>query len=483
MVFSSAVFLFVFLSVVFGLCLLPVPLKIKNVILIIASIVFYAYGEPVYVLMMLASSIVNYIFGRLLGRISFKPEEVNIYGPAPYKTRGRKLILFFAVFFNIGILGVVKYTDFVLGNINSIFGSDIPLPGIALPIGISFFTFQALSYVIDAYRDPSLSQKSYPAVLLYISLFPQLVAGPIVKYKDIEDQIYNRKMTLDGEVDGIRRFSKGLFKKIFIANIMGGIADHIFMLDTGCFNAACAWLGAVTYTLQIYYDFSAYSDMALGLGKMFGFDFKENFNHPYCSVGIHDFWDRWHMSLSTWFKEYVYIPLGGNRKGKFRCELNKLIVFLLTGIWHGANWTFILWGMIHGVANVIEDTILPLGKIKIRALGNVITLLIVTLAFVFFRADNISYGLDYIKVMFTGFNTDSLAQGIFAEQMTVYNMITIVVAVIFSYPLLEKAEKKLSAKMGDKKTYLYCPLSLMMLILSILRISSGAYNPFIYFNF
>lgn len=483
MVFSSAVFLFVFLSVVFGLCLIPVPLKIKNAILITASIIFYAYGEPVYVLMMIASSLVNYIFGRLLGRVSVKPGDVNIYGPAPYKTRGRKLILFFAVVFNIGILGVVKYTDFVLGNINSIFGAGLTLPGIALPIGISFFTFQALSYVIDAYRDPTLSQKSYPAVLLYISLFPQLVAGPIVKYKDIEDQIYNRRMTLDGEAEGIRRFVKGLFKKIFIANILGGIADSIFGLDPVSFNATCAWLGAIAYTLQIYYDFSAYSDMALGLGTMFGFEFKENFDHPYCSASIHDFWDRWHMSLSTWFKEYVYIPLGGNRKGRFRCELNKLIVFLLTGIWHGANWTFILWGMIHGIANVLEDTVLPLGKIKIKALGNIITMLIVTLAFVFFRADNISYGLEYIRVMFTGFDSDPAAFGIFAEQMSVYNIITVTAALIFSYPVLEAMEKKISLKLGAKRSYLYCSISLLLLILSILRISSGAYNPFIYFNF
>ena len=488
MVFSSAIFLFAFLPIVFILCILPVPLKFKNAVLIIASLFFYAYGEPVYVLLMLASSIVNYIFGRLLGRSSIKETGLNLeelevkkyVGIDETKTPYRTFLLVLAVILNIGTLGVFKYTDFILSSINNAFHTDIPLPGIALPIGISFFTFQALSYVIDVYRNPAIEQKRYPAVLLYIAMFPQLVAGPIVKYSDIEYQIYNRTMTTDEVVQGIERFCKGLFKKMFIANIMGNIADSIFGLEIGQYHMLVAWLGAICYALQIYFDFSAYSDMALGLGHMFGFTFKENFLHPYSAVSINDFWDKWHISLSSWFKEYVYIPLGGSKKGKARTEINKLIVFFLTGIWHGANWTFILWGMIHGVANVIEDLILPSGKPKIKWLGNIYTCLIAVLAFVFFRADTIKYGLGFVKTMFTNFSMDSQSYSILMEQLNVYNILTLVAGMILAYPVFEKLKGKLQDK---KMAPVFAVLSLAALFLCILRLSSASYNPFIYFRF
>ncbi|MBO4862739.1 MAG: MBOAT family protein [Eubacterium sp.] len=487
MVFSSAIFLFAFLPIVFGLCLLPIPLRAKNVILIIGSLFFYAFGEPVYVFLMLASSIVNYTFGRLLGMSSIKKldidiekEEVKKYvGIEKVKTPYRKLLLTLAVIINIGTLGVFKYTDFVLDSINKGFKLSIPLPGIALPIGISFFTFQALSYVIDVYRNPKQEQKSYPAVLLYISMFPQLVAGPIVKYSDVEYQIYNREHTTDEIVGGIERFCKGLFKKMFIANIMGSIADQIFALNISEYSVLVAWLGAISYALQIFFDFSAYSDMALGLGHMFGFTFKENFLHPYSAVSITDFWDRWHVSLSSWFKEYVYVPLGGNRKGRARTEINKLIVFLLTGIWHGANWTFILWGMIHGIANVLEDTILPINKLKgkKKIFGNIYTVLIAVIAFVFFRADTIGYGLKFVKQMFTGFFLDAPSISIFLEQMNVYNIITLILAMIFAYPVKDKICKKIN------KPGFYAVFAILALALCILRLSSASYNPFIYFRF
>ncbi len=491
MVFSSAVFLFAFLPIVFGLCLLPIPLRVKNVILILASLFFYAYGEPVYVILMIASSIANYIFGRLLGAGSVRKLDVDLdtlkaekyVGIKEVKTPYRKFILVIAIILNIGTLGVFKYTDFILGSINDFFKTDIPLPGIALPIGISFFTFQALSYVIDVYRNPKLEQKNYLAVLLYISMFPQLVAGPIVKYSDIEYQIYNRKQNTDEMYEGILRFIKGLFKKMFIANVMGGIADSIFVLDIKNYSFLPAWLGAICYTLQIYFDFSAYSDMAIGLGHMFGFTFKENFDHPYSATSIKEYWDRWHISLSSWFKEYVYVPLGGNRKGKARTEFNKLFVFLLTGIWHGANWTFILWGMIHGVANVLEDTIIPIDKLKgkLKFIGNIYTWLIATVAFVFFRADSISYGLDFVGTMFTRWGLDKSSLSIFLEQMNIYNMITLLAAIIFSYPIASKLGSKLTAK--KKGEIVLAVAGFAALILCIFRLSSASYNPFIYFRF
>ena len=257
-----------------------------------------------------------------------------------------------------------KYTAFILENINYAGRLNIKIPGIALPIGISFFTFQALSYVIDVYRNPEMVQKNLFNLMLYVSFFPQLIAGPIIRYNEIAKQIKNRTSSIEKTTEGISRFIRGLTKKLIIANATGYMADSIFALKITDYNFLVAWVGAIAYTLQIYYDFSGYSDMAIGMAKIFGFEFNENFNHPYSAKGIKDFWRRWHISLSLWFREYVYIPLGGNRKGKFRCEFNKMIVFLLTGIWHGANWTFVIWGLIHGVANVIEDTLGSIIKIK-----------------------------------------------------------------------------------------------------------------------
>ena len=321
MVFSSMVFLCVFLPVVFGLHLVLPGMRAKNILLVIASLVFYAYGEPTYVIVLILSAFGNYLFARLIAALP----------------KNKKWIMTAAVILNIGLLIFFKYLGFLADSLYAVTGLSISVPDVKMPIGISFFTFQALSYVIDVYRGTVEAQKNYGKVLLYISYFPQLIAGPIVKYHDVELEINNRKQTVDETGKGIRRFVAGLSKKVLIANTMGMAADNIFNASAGMLSGAGAWLGAVSYMLQIYFDFSGYSDMALGLGRMFGFHFKENFDYPYVSSSIREFWRRWHISLSGWFREYLYIPLGGNRKGKFRTVVNKMIVFLVTGIWHGAS--------------------------------------------------------------------------------------------------------------------------------------------------
>ena len=331
MVFSSLVFLCIFLPVIFCLHSVMPSIKVKNALLIIASLIFYAFGEPVYVLLMIASAFLNYLCALLMGKAN------------------RKAVLVIAVVINIGILCIFKYTGFLVTTVNSVLHTNINVPQITLPIGISFFTFQALSYVIDVYREQVGIQKNFFKVLLYISFFPQLIAGPIVKYRDIALEIDSRRVELREAAPGLRRFICGLAKKILIANTMAAVADNVFSQGFDTVNVVVAWIGAVAYAMQIYFDFSGYSDMAIGLGRMFGFHFKENFEHPYGSLTIKEFWRRWHISLSSWFKEYVYIPLGGNRKGKTRAGINKIIVFFLTGLWHGANWTFVVWGLFHGL--------------------------------------------------------------------------------------------------------------------------------------
>ena len=384
MVFSSLEFLCIFLPTVFLLyTVIPVH-RVRNALLIVFSLVFYAYGEPVYVLLMIASSLANYLCALWIGKTG----------------SNKKLPLVIAVVINLGTLVFFKYTGMLVTAFNAVTHLAIPVPAIALPIGISFYTFQALSYVIDVYRGEVGVQKNYFKVLLYISFFPQLIAGPIVRYHDIAAQIDNRSQNITQIAQGLRRFICGLAKKVLIANTMGQAADIIFAQNTSSLGFMSAWVGAVAYLFQIYYDFCGYSDMAIGLGKMFGFTFKENFNYPYGARSIQDFWRRWHISLSTWFKEYLYIPLGGNRKGKARTALNKIIVFLLTGLWHGANWTFVLWGLWHGLFLMLEQY-LPFLKKLPKAIGHIYTVLVVLLGFVVFRADTISYGFGYIGRMFS----------------------------------------------------------------------------------
>ncbi len=484
MVFSSLVFLCIFFPVLYIIyCLIP-SLRVRNGLLIAASLLFYAYGEPVYVLLLIGSSLVNYAGARWIDALEKKENK-----------KQKKAVLTLVVVINLLLLGVFKYTGFVVSSINGVLHAGIPVPQIALPIGISFFTFQILSYVIDVYQGKIDVQKNYFKVLLYISFFPQLIAGPIVKYRDIEEQIDSRTVNADLAWSGFRRFLIGLGKKVLIANAMGSVADQIFNGSMDHVNVTVAWIAAVAYLFQIYYDFSGYSDMAIGLGRMFGFHFNENFLHPYGSTSIKEFWRRWHISLSTWFREYVYIPLGGNRKGNARTNINKMIVFLCTGLWHGANWTFVVWGIYHGAFLLLEDNVPAIKKLP-KVLGHIYALIVVCVGFVIFRAETIGQAGFFIRQMFTGFTFDSASASLAMQQMTPYFIVMLVAAFIGMAPIqiLTKRikaivepepgmEAKVSAGMKACVTAIVNILAILILLWCMIRLSASTYNPFIYFRF
>ena len=438
-----------------------------------ASLLFYAYGEPVYVLLMIASSFMNYGMARLIAK----------------GEKRKKIFLVLAVALNLGMLAVFKYADFAVDTVNGLLSTNIPLPGITLPIGISFFTFQALSYVIDVYWDRVEVQKNYFNILLYISFFPQLIAGPIVKYRDINEAIENRVMNADEIAKGLRRFICGLGKKVLIANTAGLVADHVFTAAHSKVNFVVAWIGAIAYLMQIYYDFSGYSDMAIGLGHMFGFHFKENFQYPYGADSIQEFWRRWHISLSTWFKEYLYIPLGGNRKGTARTCINRIIVFFFTGLWHGANWTFVIWGLWHGMFLLFE-TYCPIVKKAPKVIARIYTLLVVCVGFVMFRADTLTEGLFMIKQMFTGFSMDPASMSFAVQQLTPWFVVMLAAGIIGAAPIRKLVDhirenvqpEVLAGKWKTVQIVLYVA-SAVLLIWCMIRLSGSTYNPFIYFRF
>lgn len=464
MVFSSVEFIFFFLPLVcipYALCK---NIKIRNIILITASVLFYAFGEPKAVILMLLSIVFNYGLALLMDKYN----------------RHKKLFLSISVFINLALLFVYKYTGFFVESINSVFNFNIEVPIIHLPIGISFFTFQAMSYVIDVYRGNTPAQKKLSSILLYISFFPQLIAGPIVKYHDIEKQIDKREINFEKYSSGVKRFLTGLFKKVLIANNAGVVWSMITNMDYQSISVATAWLGAVCYSLQIYFDFSGYSDMAIGLGKMFGFEFLENFNYPYISKSIREFWRRWHISLSTWFKEYLYIPLGGNRKGNARTYINLIIVFFCTGLWHGANWNFVIWGMWHGFFSVAER--LGLGKLlnkdKTGILSRVYTLFVIIVGFTIFGIVDFSVLKEYINIMiFNGNNCIIDSEFLFVLKN---NIVILVIGIVFSTPVYSFFNNKF------EKGILNWVVSLIYIagfILSAAYIVSSSYNPFLYFRF
>ena len=476
MVFSSAIFLFAFLPAVFLLYRLIPSQKVKNMLLAAASIVFYAFGQLRYVPLFLLSVLINYVSGLLLqGR-----------------TGKRKLVLAIAVALNIGILCVFKYTDFMIRNLNAAFSLSLRPSGIELPIGISFFTFQGLSYTIDVYRDKSTGTKDFRKLLLYISFFPQLIAGPIVKYHDVADQIDERQCSSEQTAYGVGRFVRGLAKKLLIANAVGYITDRVFndCLAAGITDWPLMWLGGICYTLQIYYDFSGYSDMAIGMGRMFGFRFRENFDYPYGAASIKEFWRKWHISLSSWFKEYLYIPLGGNRKGKGRTALNKLIVFFCTGLWHGANWTFVVWGLGHGLLASLEDLgLIPaarLNKSRVgRAAARLYTLLSVMLLFVIFRADTLSQAFTVIGHMFAG-GTSAYGTYLFRSLIDPAACCVIALALLFAGRLPAFVRERLERiKEGRETAFaaMGAVFSLALYALCVMSLARGGFNPFIYFQF
>ncbi len=469
MVFSSPIFLFIFLTLVF-LVYVILPKKAKNYILIAVSLIFYAWGEPVYILLMIGSVAMNYLLALL---ISYRPKS--------------KIWLVLCVMLNIGALFVFKYSNFFINNINSLFGLSILIPVIRLPIGISFFTFQAMSYVIDVYRGKNQAQKKFSNVMLYISFFPQLIAGPIVKYYDIAEQIQNRTESLDKIVAGLKRFTAGLAKKLLLANAMGYVADNVFALLPSETNILIAWIGAVTYALQIYFDFSGYSDMAIGLAKIFGFELKENFDYPYTAGSIRTFWRKWHISLSSWFKEYLYIPLGGSRKTPNRTLVNLIIVFFCTGLWHGAEWTFVVWGFFHGLFIILERAgVIKPEKFKPKWLGNVYTLLVVIVAFTIFRAETFSQSYILIGKMFTGFTSNFAITAFLRETITLSFTVFLVISIFASTPIAKnlyiriKDSGKINSVLFESITM---TITLAVLVLCIMILATETYNPFIYFRF
>ena len=466
MVFSSTIFLCVYLPLVllgYYIC----PKKGKNLFLLIVSLIFYAWGEPKYVFLMIFSILVNYVFGLLMDKHRENKKRL-------------KLLLVISVIIDLGLLSVFKYTDFIITNINSVFDTGFDLLNIALPIGISFYTFQAMSYTIDVYRDDVRVQRNLIDFGMYITMFPQLIAGPIVRYTDVQDQLAVRNVTAADFSEGIMRFVVGLGKKVLLANQMGAVWTQIYALG-GDISALMAWTGAAAYTFQIYFDFSGYSDMAIGLGRMFGFKFPENFRYPYESVSITDFWRRWHITLSTWFKEYLYIPLGGNRRGLARQALNLLIVWTLTGFWHGAGWNFVMWGLYYFAILFIEKLFLLKALDKLpRLFRHAYALLLIVIGWVIFASDDVSVMLPYLGSMFG-------ANGALGG-MDVYTLLTraalMVICCVASTELPKRLLVTAAGKMNEKAAFtVKSVLTLTLLALSVVFLIGDSYNPFLYFRF
>ena len=471
MVFSSLLFLFRYLPFVLVLYFIC-PKKLRNLLLFVVSLIFYAWGEPVYVVLMIFSTLVDYTHGLLVAHYK-----------AAGNTRAAKLVVASSMIINLALLGFFKYYDFLAGTVNSLIGTTLPLTGVALPIGISFYTFQTMSYTIDVYRGDAEPQKNIISFGAYVALFPQLIAGPIVAYKTVANQLNCRHEDTDKFAYGIKRFTAGLGKKVLLANSAGVIWDTIKVMDTSSLPALTAWIGILAYTFQIYFDFSGYSDMAIGLGNMLGFRFLENFDYPYMSKSITEFWRRWHISLGSWFRDYVYIPLGGNRKGFAKQIRNICVVWLLTGLWHGANWTFVLWGAYFGVLLIIEKMFLLKALKKAPAIvGHIYTMFFVIISWVIFALDDMKSVTGYIGAMFG-------AGGALYDKTSLYllstNIILLVILALASTDIPAKLGNSLVDRLGEK------PLSAVVqnvvfaavILISTAYLVDATYNPFLYFRF
>jgi alginate O-acetyltransferase complex protein AlgI len=483
MLFSSIIFIFLFLPI-FLSAYFVIKKEYRNLFILLASLLFYFWGEGEYVLVLILYMIANYFFGVLIEKFAIQTyDRARLYA---------KITLILGLVFNIGFLVFFKYFNFIVVTINSAFEKissfQLVNPEIHLPIGISFFTFQAISYIVDVYRGDVLAQKNFINFSMYKTLFPQLIAGPIIRYKDISKQILNRACTYSSFSIGISRFILGLAKKVLIADILGSVVKNIFSLPANEMSFGAAWLGVVCFSLQIYFDFSGYSDMAIGLAKMIGFDFLENFNYPYVSKSIREFWRRWHISLSSWFRDYLYIPLGGNRMGKIRNYLNLFFVFFLCGLWHGASWLFVIWGCWHGVFLVLERTFVGRFLNKINpAFQYMYTLAVLMIGWVFFRANSLSHASLFFRNMF-GFNGLYLADSI--NFLNPKIIIVIILGFILSTPITKILKNRIK-----QFNYICNPIYiniikgfyrlglLLLFILCLVVLSNSAYNPFIYFRF
>ena len=461
MLFSGITFLYFFLP--FMALYFIIPKSWKNAFLLATSFLFYFFGEPIYVSLLIFSSIVDWTHGLFIE--AHRGEKCTKYA------------LISSIVINVALLGIFKYADFFISTINGIFGAKIPLTHISLPIGISFFTFQTMSYTIDAYRGKASAQRNFSSFMTYVCLFPQLIAGPIVRYTDVAKELESRETKVSLIAEGIRRFSVGLGKKVLIANLLGELCANFNATDEK--SVLFYWIYAISFTLQIYFDFSGYSDMAIGLGKMFGFNFPENFNYPFISKSISEFWRRWHMTLGGWFRDYVYIPLGGNRVTPIKWVRNLAVVWLLTGFWHGASWNFILWGAVFGVLLAIEKLFLGKALEKSpKAIGHIYTLFFVLMSFVIFNANNIGEVAENFKGMFGALDVP------FKNSITLYNLrsyaVILAVAVIGS----TRIPKKLWNSYNKGSDTILEPLgTVIILLVSTAFIINGSFNPFLYFRF
>ena len=468
MLFSSLTFLFGFLPILLlGYYVVP-SRKFKNCILLVFSLLFYAWGEPKYILLMLVTILISYIMGLLINKYDSKPKV-------------KKLLLTMSIILILAGLIFFKYTNFILENITRVTKADITFMDIILPIGISFYSFQILSYVIDLYNKKVEVQRNIFSLALYVSLFPQLIAGPIVRYETVEDELKNRKENLPDILSGFKRFIVGLSKKIIIANNMGLIADSIFVLNNSNIGTLIMWLGVLAYTLQIYFDFSGYSDMAIGLGKMFGFHFLENFNYPYIAKSITDFWRRWHISLSSWFRDYIYIPLGGNRVSKLKWIRNICVVWLLTGLWHGASWNFVLWGAYFAIILLIEKIfLLKFIEKSPKIIQWLYAIFLIMLGWVIFRCESMELMKNVLSKMFV-YQKSDLLKFITENINLLFSMLFILPAIVVSFQIVPKLKEKF-----NKSIIMYAGYNLLILILfsiNIVFLTSSSYNPFIYFRF
>ena len=477
MVFSSEVFLFGFLPAVLALYFLTPGPRLKNVALVLASLFFYAWGEGRFVALVLASALVNYGFGLALSQLP---------GGG---TRARKLVLAAAVAFDLGVLAWFKYTGFLADNLSFItggaIGRNVALSHVYLPLGISFFTFHAISYVVDVYRRTSEARKNPLEIVLYFVFFPQLIAGPIIRYKDVAAQLSQRVVTLDGFAYGARRFVVGLGKKVLIANTLGATVDHVFATPDANVSTALAWFALAAYTLQIYFDFSGYSDMAIGMARMFGFKFLENFNFPYVAGSVREFWGRWHISLSRWFRDYLYVPLGGNRVAPWRVYANLVIVFFLCGLWHGAQWTFVVWGLIHGAFLVLERVGAVRRITATPVVRHVYVLAVVMFAWVFFRADSFGYALAFLRTLVHQAPSPALS---FRAAVDHETLLVFVLGCVLATPFLarrvETALRDAAWRTRAALGTLAVPAALALIFtVSVMKLAAGTYNPFIYFRF